>query len=230
MAQRLKLVSRGKKTKQNRAAAPPPGPGGGDIPQGPRADVVTRSVAPPKATSRLTFHQHAPVVTVTASNSAAVSGALSFALNGLEGSATLTTLFDFYRIAAIRVNIRPQNNALGIVDPTTTKLVELYNVIDYNDGVTPTSAAYVREYDNCVVLMPGETCERTFQPRMSAPVRSAAGTDYMSVVPQWLNTGSDDVLHYGIKYHVPQVAAAQTLIQTWQIDVEYWVEFANVVG
>jgi len=214
----------------NGATGPSPGQGGGDIPPCLRSDVVTQSVRLPPATSRLTFHQHAPLTTVTASATAGVGGVITFALNGLEGASTLTTLFDFYRIAAIRVGIRPQNNAINVVDPTTTKLVEFYNVIDYNDGTTPGGAAIMREYDNCVVLTPGLSCERTFLPRMAAPVRSAAGTDYMSVVPQWLNTGSDDVLHYGLKYYVPQVAVAQTTLQTWQLDVEYWVEFSNVVG
>lgn len=155
---------------------------------------------------------------------------LTFALDGLNGSATLTSLFDFYKISAIRVSIRPQNNAIGVVDPTVTKLVEFYNVIDYNGGSIPGIADSFREFDNCVVLLPGETCERTFQPRMSALVRSAAGTDYMSVVPQWLNTSSEDVQHYGLKYFVPQVNAAQTILQTWQITIEYWVEFSKVVG
>ncbi len=219
-----------KKSKSNSGTATVPGPGTGDIPPGPRSDVVTRSVALPRATSRLCFHQHAPPVTVTASNSGVTSGVLTFALSGLDGSGTLTSLFDFYRISAIRVSVRPQNNAIGVVDPTVTRLVEFYNVIDYNDGTAPGTTTSIREYDNCVVLLPGETCERTFQPRMSAPVRSAAGTDYMSVVPQWLNTGSDDVIHYGLKYLVPQVNVAQTILQTWQIDIEYWVEFSKVVG
>lgn len=202
----------------------------GDVPGTPRADIITRSITTPPASSRLMFHQHAPPVLVTASNAAGVAGVTTFALSGLEGAATLQTLFDFYRIRAVKVGIRPQNNAIGVVDPTVTKLVELYHVIDYNDATPLSGAAVAREFDNCVILFPGETLSRTLEPKMSAVVRSAAGTDYMSVAPQWLNTGSDDVLHYGTKYWVPQVNAVQTVVQTWQIDVEYWIEFQKVTG
>jgi len=202
----------------------------GDIPQSPRCDVITRSTGIPSATSHLIFHQHAPPVKITGSNTSIVSDAITFALNGLEGTGTLTAMFEFYRIRAIRVCIQPQNNAIGVVDPTITKLVELYCTIDYNDSTPPASAAYMREVDNCVILPPGQSLERTFQPKMSAVVKSAAGTDYMSVDPQWLNTGSDDVLHYGLKYLVPQVNVAQASVQTWQIDTEYWLEFSKLTG
>ncbi len=202
----------------------------GDIPPGPRSDIVTRSVTVPTATSRLLFHQHAPPLRVTASAAGSGSGTLTFALSGLEGISSLQALFDLYRICAVRVSIRPENNAIGVVDPTTTRLVEFYNVIDYNDATSPSTAAELREYDNCVVLSPGESVCREFQPRMSAVVRSAAGTDYMSVEPKWLNTGSDDVLHYGMKYFVPTAFGGQVMLQSWLIDVEYWVEFLHVKG
>jgi len=202
----------------------------GDIPRSPYCDVRTSSTGIPSATSHLIFHQHAPPIKITSSNTGIVSDAITFALSGLEGAGTLTSMFEFYRIRAIRVCIQPQNNALGVVDPTLTKLVELYCTIDYNDATPPASAGYMREVDNCVILPPGQSLERTFQPKMSAVVRSAAGTDYMSVDPQWLNTGSDDVLHYGLKYLVPQVNAGQSIVQTWQIDTEYWLEFSKLTG
>lgn len=202
----------------------------GDIPPAIKADITTLSVQPPRATSRLMFHQHAPPVLVTASSTADVAGALTFTLNGIDGSGTLQTLFDLYKIHAIRVSIWPNNTAIGVPDPTVNRLVEFYNVIDYNDSSTPSGAAQIREYDNCVITFPSESAVRTFKPRMSATVRSSSGTDYMSVEPQWLNTSSDDVLHYGFKYFVPQCIAAQVLLQTWRIDIEYWVEFQKVTG
>jgi len=201
----------------------------GDIPGTPRCDIVTSSTTIPRATSKLMFHQHAPPVLVTA-GPVAVSDSIQFALSSLEGTGTLVSLFDFYRIDTVRVTIRPQNTAVQVTAPTTTKLVEFYSVIDYNDQTPAGSAAYMREYDNCVITFPGESAARIFRPKMSAVVKSAAGTDYMSVEPQWLNTSSDDVLHYGVKYYVPSVLAAQTNVQVWQIDIELWIEFSKVTG
>jgi hypothetical protein len=152
-----------------------------------------------------------------------------FALNGLSGSSTPAALFDMYRIEAVRMTIRPNNNAIGIADPTLVRLCPLYWVIDYNDGVALGSTGTATTYENCAVLSPGESGSRTFQPKMLATVKSAAGTDYMSVAPQWLPCTSDDVLHYGAKVFVPQALAAQTLLQTWQVTFEYWITFRNVV-
>jgi len=224
-----KTMKRSKKGRSGGRNAPGIG-NAGDIPRAPRSDLSTSSVRLPKATSQLIFHQHAPPVTITASSSGVIAGNVLFTLNSLEGSGTLQTLFDFYRIRGVRATIRPQNIAVGLVDPTVTKLVEFYWVLDYNDNTPLANAATAREYDNCVILYPGETATRTFQPKMSATVRSAAGTDYMSVAPQWLNTSSDDILHYGMKYLVPQVNVGQTVLQTWQLDMEYYIEFSKVVG
>jgi len=131
---------------------------------------------------------------------------------------------------AVRVEIRPQNTGINLQVPSTSALVPLYCIIDYNDATPPTTAASMQEVDNCAILSAGESLTRTFQPRMSSIVRSAAGTDYMSVVPQWLNTGSDDVIHYGLKTFIPQVAAAQTAVQTWLVTIEYYIEFSKVSG
>lgn len=206
-------------------------PGGvGDVPRAPRSDLITRSIALPRPTSRLVFHQHAPPVTIAASPTGDVANVFTFSLNGLNGSGTLQQLFDFYRIMAIRVEIRPQNTGINIQVPSTTALVPLYCTIDYNDATPPATSASMQEVDNCAILSAGESLTRTFQPRMSSVVRSAAGTDYMSVVPQWLNTGSDDVLHFGIKTFVPQVNAAQTAVQSWLVTIEYYIEFSLVSG
>ncbi len=228
MPSRKQGKKKSKRTTKSRDS--PSGPGNaGDIPKVPKSDLVTASIKVPRANSRLVFHQQAPPVTVS-SDVTVTAGNILFSLNSLEGTGTLTALFDFYRIMAVRITIRPDNPAIGVVDPSTTRLVEFYSVIDYNDNSLLTSAANAREYDNCMILFPSETGTRTFQPMMSAPVRSASGTDYMSVKPDWLNTSSDDVLHYGLKYFVPSTLDPQTLRQTWHIAIEYWIEFSKVVG
>jgi hypothetical protein len=171
----------------------------------------------------------APLQLLTASASADVNSTFAFSLDGLNGSNVPRDLFDFYKIEAIRMTIRPQNNAIGMLDPTTTKLVPLYWVLDYNDATNLGTAAIAATYENCVVLSPGESGARTFQPRMLGAVKSNAGTDYMSVGPQWLTVASDDVPHYGAKVFIPQVNGSQTFLQTWQVSIEYWMTFRNVV-
>ena len=202
----------------------------GDLPPGQRCDIVTSSVGVPRATSQMVIHQHAPIQTFSTSSSAYATAAFTFSLSGLDGAGTFQQMFEFYKMRAIRVSILPQNNAIGVLDPTVTKLVSLYCILDYNDSTPPSSSASMLEVDNCVVLAPGQSVQRTFRPHMASPVRSAAGTDYMSVEPQWLNTGSDDVLHYGLKLYAPQVLATQSIMQTWTVDIEFWLEFSKITG
>jgi len=138
-------------------------------------------------------------------------------------------MFDFYKILAIRMSIKPQNLATAVLDPSIVKLVNLYWALDYNDGVVPSGSSDMVGYDNCMILSPGESGQRTFKPQMKVVVNSAAGTDYMSVEPGWLPTTCDDVLHYGAKVFAPQVNSGQTVVQTWTVTFEYYVAFKKVM-
>ncbi len=199
-----------------------------DIPTPERFDYVTRSVPTPVPTNQLLFRQLAPVEIVTASTAAPVSLAYAFALNGLAGSSTPAALFDFYKIEAVRMSVKPQNNAISVQDPSVTKLANLYWVLDYNDVVPPTVASDMTVYDNCMVLAPGESGQRTFRPKPKVVVNSAGGTDYMSVEPGWMPTTSDDVLHFGSKLFSPVVNGGQLDKQVWTVTFEYYIAFKKV--
>jgi hypothetical protein len=175
------------------------------------------------------MRQNGPVSTLAASTLGDVTQGFSFALSGVNGAGTIANVFDFYRIDAIRLTVRPNNNAVQVLDPTATKLVPLYWVIDYNDTAALSGAAAALEYDNCLVLNPGESATRTFQPRYSMVVRSASGTDYINRAGDWINSSSDDVLHYGAKIFIPQVNALQTVLQTWTVQIEYYLTFRQVI-
>lgn len=174
------------------------------------------------------YRQVAPVTTLSVTGGAATAPVFTFALNGIGGTSTLASLFDLYRIEAIRMTVRPNNNALGLVDPTVTNLVPLYWTIDYNDGVALTSASAATEYDNCMVLSPGESATRTFRPMYNLVAKSAAGTDYISRSGDWLDTSSEDIIHYGCKFYIPAGAAVQTFLQTWTVVSEYFITLRQV--
>lgn len=200
-----------------------------DVPAAEKFDYVTRSIPTPLTSSQLLFRQVAPAQILTASTSGALATVFTFALNGLAGSSTPASLFDFYRLEAIRMSVKPQNRAISVVDPTATKLVNMYWVLDYNDAVPPTVPSDLTVYENCMILAPGESGQRTFRPKAKVVVDSAAGTDYMSVEPGWMPTTSDDVLHYGAKILAPVVNGAQTVLQTWTVTIEYYIAFKKVV-
>jgi len=126
------------------------------------------------------------------------------------------------------LTLRPNNNAIGLVDPTVTTLVPFYWVIDYNDATPLATVGAATEYDNCMTVSPGESAERTIRPMYSLLAKSSAGSDYIMGSGEWLTTASDDILHYGCKFFIPAGSGVQTFLQTWTLEIAYYITFRQV--
>jgi len=167
-------------------------------------------------------------ITITAQPTAAQTNTYYFQLSNLANASTFENLYDQYRLDAIRMIVKPQNNAIGLVTNSTTSLTQMYCVIDYDNDSALSSIAGATSYQNCVVLEPGESMTRTFQPRMALGSYSGAFTSFANVAPMWCDCASPSIRHYGIKFYVPGVTAAQTLLQSWDITFEYYVSFKSI--
>lgn len=190
---------------------------------------VTRSVSIPRTTSQFCTRQITDA-TLTASASAAVTGAYTFTLATLDQYSTFTSLFDQYRCAAIRISIVPQNNAIGLFTASTVYLESLYCVLDYDNSTALSNVAAARQYDNCIELAPAESLERTFKPRIAAAAYgSGAFTSYANMGDVWLDCASPNVVYYGVKVIIPQCAASQTNLQVWDVILEEFWEFRSVI-
>jgi len=200
----------------------------GDIPKLRRFDQVTISARLPPVSKGFTVRQALAPVIVTASGTASVASNIAAVFSNLDNAAAFGNLFDQYRIDCLRITIRPQQNALGLNTNSTTTLTDFYAVIDYDNGTALTSTAAAREYDNCMILTPAESGERIFIPRMALAAYSGAFTSYANVEPQWIDTASTGVIHYGLKYFIPAVTSGQTMLQSWEINVEYYVSFRSL--
>ncbi len=194
-----------------------------DVPAPPRRTYTTISTSIPLSTPVYRCKQLAEPTSITASNSAVVTGAYSFTLSNLDQSASFQAIFDEYRIEAVRFTIYPTSNALQVPTTSTTAFTQLYNIIDYNGGSTPNTAALCREKESCVILQPGESCSRVFKPQ---PQTSSG---IIQPDSQWSRTTTLDLTWYGTTIFVPQVTAAQTLLQVWNIEVEYFLAFRNLI-
>lgn len=200
----------------------------GDIPKMRRFDQVTISAKLPRISPGYTVRQALPPITVSASGTTNTASNIAASLANLDNATAFSNLFDQYRIDCMRITIRPQNNAIGLVTNSTTTLADFYSVIDYDNGTALTSAAAARQYDNCLILPPAESAERIFIPRMALAAYSGTFTSYANVEPQWIDMTSTSVIHYGLKYFIPAVTSGQTQLQTWEINVEYYVSFRSL--
>jgi hypothetical protein len=198
---------------------------GGDIPPPNEYTHTTMSCALPRVSERAVVRGIANG-SITATPTSPVATTYNFQL----GTANVGTgFFDQYRIMAIRFTVAAQNNAIGLVTNSTTTLVPMYIVIDYDDSSSLGSIGAAEAYINCLVLHPGESCERIFKPRMALGAYTGSFVGFANVADQWIDAASTSVQHYGIKTFVPGVAAAQTLLQSWDVHIEYFVELRKSI-
>jgi hypothetical protein len=198
---------------------------GGDIPPPAMHTYKTVSCPLPRVTETCIVRALANA-TLTAQPTANTAASYAFSISSANVG---TGFWDQYRIDAIRFVVQPQNNAIGLVTNSTTALTPLYCVIDYDDVTNLTSAAAAQSYSNCISLAPGESMERTFQPRIAVAAYSGAFTSYANMAPQWIDAASTGVNHYGVKVFIPGVTAAQTLLQSWDVVVEYFISFRKSI-
>jgi len=201
----------------------------GDIPRQRKVDIMTLSCRVPSSTPIFSTRMALPPIILTAANNATTASSINANFNNTDNVANFQTIFDQYRIVAMRVYITPQNNAIGLVTNSTTSLVDFYSVIDYDNPTALSSSSAARDYENCMVQAPGESAMRTFQPRMALAAYAGAFTSYANTQPLWIDCASPSVQHYGLKYFIPQATAAQTQLQSWELNAEYFIQFRSVI-
>jgi len=164
--------------------------------------------------------------TITATPTADLKTNFAFTLQAANvGSG----FWDQYRIAAIRFVVAPQNNAIGMVTNSAVTLVPMYVVIDYDDASSLSSVADACSYSTCLALHPGESCERILKPRVAIAAYNGTFGGYANMGDVWLDAASNTVQHYGIKTLVPGVLTGQTILQSWDVTVEYFIEFRKSI-
>jgi hypothetical protein len=198
----------------------------GDIPARPIHTYTTISCGLPKVSdSTIVRTLGHSTLTATPTAVAALSLNYSLAQTGLSSSGQ----WDQYKILAIRVTISPDQTAIGLFTNSTTSYTPLYCVIDYDDSSSLSTVAQAEGYSNCLSLGAGESCERTFRPRMAVAAYTGTFVGFANMADQWIDSANNAILHYGLKMIVPGATAAQTLLPSWQISTEYFIAFRKSV-
>lgn len=154
-------------------------------------------------------------------------GVVYFTLNGLDNVTDFSGMFDLYRIVGAEVTFRPRVTQSTLADYPNV-LPRLYTYIDYDDAVVPTNISIVRQYMSCIETSPGEGIVRTLVPCCALAAYSGTFTSYASRSNQWLDIASSTVQHYGVKFAIEPGVAAQTNLQTYDVDAVLFVEFKSI--
>jgi hypothetical protein len=196
-----------------------------DLPVAVKHTYDTMSCRMPKITQACTLRVSTSSQLVS-SGTAAVSQGYIFSLTN---SGTGSAFFDRYKIEAIRFTLVPQNTATAVYNPTSqVNLVDAYCVVDYDDSTALSSVAAAQTFATCIKLSPGESCSRLFAPRIAVAAYTGSFTGFLNQGPQWIDSASPSVQHYGVKVFIPATGVVtQTSVQTWAVNIEYYLAFKN---
>lgn len=134
----------------------------------------------------------------------------SFKLSDVTQYTEFTSLFDQYKISAIRLQILPKFNS---IDNTSSKNFNIYTVIDRTDNSALGNATDALEYQSMKMTPYTRRHVRYFKPSVLVNVMDDTTTDsgaYQPKMNQWIATDFPEITHYGIKLITDQNVTGNT--------------------
>lgn len=170
---------------------------------------------------------------VTTTNTGITSKAYNIALSSLPNYTEFTALFDQYKITGAKIMIVPTINSINLpavqTAATTANVGSGYLVTDYDDASPLASVADALQYENLRIfnLATDKVIKRYIVPHMAVAAYSGAFTSYANKYPQWIDSNSPGVQHYGFKVIFDQAPNANTFM-TYNIFIKAYVKCKNV--
>ena len=162
--------------------------------------------------------------TFIANNILASYGGYNFSLNDLPNVTEFTSLFDMYKINAIKISFIPQMteniSATSANNPYAN--TRFFSAIDYNDSSTPTTIDELRQYSTCKYTPILKTHTRMiYKPKI-------LDSSSYSVSP-WMSTASPSANYFGLKVGVEPTQSTVTTSFEYKIEAKFYMSFKNVV-
>jgi len=160
---------------------------------------------------------------VAGSTSAATFYTYAFTLADCSEYSSFTNLYDQYRIVKIQCLFMPLTllQTAGTGSVTSSPLVV---IADYDDNSTLTSMVQLYNYQNVQFCKCQDKLEFAIKPRLALAAYSGSFTSYANASPQWIDSNSTAVQHYGIKVGIDQ----STQVPSWVFYARYFLEFRAV--
>ncbi len=180
-----------------------------------------------------------PAVGASTTNLNYTTGALSFRVGDVYNVTEFGVLYDQYRIAAVRLRfdyISASETVLptavnGVVQQCTLVLYE-----DFDDSTAPTASnagwqSIMESGRARKKVFPNKTnfLDYTVYPKyLTLDVDNSGGTTGRSLGSGWLDgSTTPDVIHRGIKYGIQCNPAPVTMVHTFRITADYYLQFRN---
>lgn len=171
---------------------------------------------------RVQFATNAITVTGTSFFSAS-----AFELQNVPNASEFTSLYDQYKITAVKYQILPRGNVADIgTSATQGNMGRVFSVLDYDDSNAPASFNEMTQYQNCKVTPSTVTHTRYLKPRFNMDVLSGSvGLTANAPRTGWIDCGQADVRHRGVKIGIQ---APTNAVMTYDLMITYYLAFKNV--
>lgn len=171
---------------------------------------------------------------VIAASAAGSTKTYNFYLSQLPSYTEFTTLFDQYRIMAVKVTFYPPFNvAFNTASNVAEPVGEFYSVVDYDGGNTSTvTLATMTQYQNLRRTYFNKPHTRYFKPRayqygVMDGASSFGGYTTMSH-KSWFDVASPSIRYYGLYVGWDQSQVDLTRQTTIRVTATYYLQFKQV--
>jgi hypothetical protein len=143
-----------------------------------------------------------PTFLTTSSVGLAVGNASSVTIAGFSGAAALLAVFDQYRIDQLEVWLEP------VAAQGTTVFGSVVSAVDLDDANAVTGFSQVQDHPCAIQGIGGAGHYHKWRPHTAVAIYSGAFTSFSNEPSMWIDSGSPNVQHYGLKACTIGFAAA----------------------
>jgi hypothetical protein len=179
------------------------------------------------ATQIYRFRQWDDLVDAVQTPTTVNTGQITFQAGLVDGFADLASVFDMYRVDLVRLTFRPRFKTAQVVALTSVIMPSLYTVIDYVDSSSALTLATARQYESLKVTEFDSDHVRCLTPASQGVSLdgSSALTQISSDKFRWFKCTSQSAELLGVKWLIEAGATGQTALQSWKVQVEYFLSF-----
>jgi len=161
------------------------------------------------------------------------AAAYAFQLGNLPSVSEFTTLFDEFRINAVKVTFYPSANVSWVSGSSATPpLGELYTVIDYNSADVPSSVNDMLKYMTLRRTFFNRPHSRYFKPRavVTGVSDSATSNGGRMCLPHrsWFDCNTGNVRYYGLIVGWAESSSIEAVAQLVRVTCTFYIQFRQV--
>lgn len=174
---------------------------------------------------RTVIHQFKRTTTLTpiTLGNASVNGALTFKLGDLDDYTEFTTLFDSYRLVAVKVKFVPNFSNANITPTANLGIHSIHSVIDQNDSNNPSDVLSMMQYDTYKRKRLDRGMTRYLR---VATIANTGGYNAGLDWKRWLNTNYELAEYNGLKYWFDALEEDTTL--TVDVFATYYIQCKSI--